>query len=166
MSEHRRLAVLIVRNDTSVAPVTPEQAKRLVVNDQSSIFRYWRENAENWFSISPPDIFGSYDVTLTPSPDSRFTTLAVAQAAAQNAGIDLSPYDGFIVILHPGKSGGNGYDGGSTGSGPGKSSIMTTSDSATIYCHEIGHLLGFEHTYGILNSGADTSPDGAWLSTW
>jgi hypothetical protein len=28
MSEHRRLAVLIVRNDTSVAPVTPEQAKR------------------------------------------------------------------------------------------------------------------------------------------
>jgi hypothetical protein len=132
----------------------------MIATDPSSVLRYWRDNAENWFTFSPLDFFGSYDVVLPPPRDSRYTALNAATAAAQNAGIDLSPYDGVIVLLHPGNSGGTGYDAGATGVGPGASCVLPTTDNRTFYCHETGHMLGFGHTFGVLTSGADWSDDG------
>ncbi|WP_256796403.1 hypothetical protein [Terrabacter sp. Ter38] len=169
MSEQRRLAVVLVRNDASAAypPVTIEQATRLMLSDQSSVFRYWDENAEGWFTFSRLDFFGSYDVTLPPpqppgqAKTSRGAILDVARAAAQNAGVDLAPYDGLIVFVHPGSAGGVGYDAGTHGAeGPGSSCILPTTGDRTFFCHEIGHALGFFHTYGLLNTGADWSGTG------
>jgi len=160
MSEQRRFAVILVRNNTSVAPLTIEQAKRMVLTDEDSILKYWRDNAENWISFSPVDFYGSYDVNLPVPPDSRYTVLNAAKAAAQNNGVDLSPYDAIVVFLHPANPGGTGYDAGATGVGPGSACVLPTTDDRTFYCHETGHVLGFDHTYGILNSGADWSDDG------
>ena len=86
--------------------------------------------------------------------------LNAATAAAQAAGVNLGAYDGFIVLLHPGHVAGVGYDAGATGIGPGSSCVLPTKDDHTFFCHETGHILGFDHTFGILNSGADWNGDG------
>jgi hypothetical protein len=164
MSEQRRIAVIVIRHDMTVAQLTLDQARSVFVNNQNSVLRYWRENAENWFQLSPIDFFGPYDVTLPAPPSARANTRDVAKAAAQSAGVNLSPYDGLIIIVHPGAAmvAGKvtGFDGGAAGQGPGADAILPSSGDLTFFCHETGHMLGFGHTYGILNAGADWSDDG------
>ena len=156
MPEQRRLAVIVVRNDMGVPLPNIADVQSLVLYSPSSIARYFRESAEDYFLLSPVDFFGPYDISLPPAPDSRYTAIDRARTAATNAGVDLGPYDGTIVFGFPG----TGYDGGATGIGPGSSAFLPATADFTFFCHEIGHVLGFDHTYGIPTTGADWSNDG------
>jgi hypothetical protein len=89
-----------------------------------------------------------------------------------NAGVNLGQYDSFVIVAFPGKAQGpnpalagnpaavpatvlRGYDAGADGVGPGHSAVLVSFESRTFFCHEFGHVLGFDHTYGLLNHGID-----------
>lgn len=164
MSEQRRIAVIVIRHDLSAPVISLDEVQRIFITNERSVFRYWRDNAENWFQFSPIDFFGPYDVTLPSPPSARANTRDVAKVAAHGAGVNLAVYDGLIVIVHPGTALVGGtltiYDCGATSTGPGSDTILPTAETHTFFCHEVGHMLGFGHTYGILNKGADWSDDG------
>lgn len=156
MSEARRVAVILVRHDAGVTPPTLDECRAVMLTGQESVARYWRENTEGWFEFPLFDFFGPYDIALPPPPDSRRTVLARARAAAQGAGVNLAAYDATVVFNCPG----TGYDAGATGIGPSSAAILGVADNHTFFSHEFGHVLGFDHSYGIPTTGADWSNDG------
>jgi hypothetical protein len=165
----------LVRHDASQAPPSVATCRDILSSGAWSVARYWTDNAESWFQFAAFDFFGWYDVQLPPPPDSRNTINQRARDAAAAAGVNLGQYDSFIVMAFPGvatipnpKFGqpnqaaqiSVGYDAGADGVGPGHTAILVASADRTFMCHELGHVLGFDHTYGILTSGADWSDDG------
>ena len=160
MPEPRRIVVLVVRHDTSTPAPNLADVRRLMLTGPHSVARYWRDNAENWFSFDAFDFFGPYDVMLPPPPASRREVRDRARAAAVAAGVNLDGYDSTVVIASPGAAGGKGYDVGATGIGPDNAAVLPSSGDFTYYCHEVGHVLGFNHSYGIPTTGGDWSDDG------
>ena len=156
MSEPRRVAVLLVRNDPSQAPPPVTTCRDILSSGAWSVARYWTDNSESWFQFAAFDFFGWYDVQLPPPPSSRNIINQKARDVASAAGVNLGAYDSFIVMAFPGA----GYDGGADGVGAGHTAILNAGADRTFMCHEVGHVLGFNHTYGILTSGADWSDDG------
>ena len=73
MAEQRRIAVLVVRDDATRPWPSMADVQQLVLYGGSSIARYFRETAEDWFQLSPLDFFGPFDVTLPPPPVVRAT---------------------------------------------------------------------------------------------
>ena len=159
MNEQRRVAVISVCHDDTPLPSIPD-CKALFLTGPDSIASYWRDNTDNWFEFPAFDFFGPYKIVLPPPPDTRATLWNQARAAAGAAGVNLAGYDGFIVVNFPGHVNDVGYDHGSNGSGPGRAAMVGARDTHTFYCHELGHVLGFDHSYGLLNSGADWTRDG------
>jgi hypothetical protein len=175
MGESRRIAVLLVRHDLSQLPPPVAVCRDLLSSGGWSVARYWTENSERWFQFAAFDYFGWYDVQLPAPPSARATVRDAARGAASAAGVDLNAYDSFIVMTFPGaalvpnpKFGAPkepaqiavGYDAGSDGIGPGHTAVLNVTDSRTVMCHELGHVLGFDHTYGIPTNAADWSNDG------
>lgn len=150
MSEQRHLAVIVVRNDTRQPRPNMADVMDLVLYSPSSVARYFRESAEDYFQFATVDFFGPYDVTL-PTGCGRDVSLSIAQTAAQNAGVNLGPYDGTVVFAFPG----TGYDGGAYGA----AAFLPATSDFTFFCHELGHVLGLDHSYGIMTTGADWSDD-------
>jgi hypothetical protein len=155
MSEPRRFAVLLVRNDTSQTPPPIDDCRKLLSSGQWSVARYWSDNSEDWFQFAGFDYFGWYDVQLPPKPG-RSVINQHARDAASAAGVNLGAYDSFIVMVFPGI----GLDAGADGIGPGHTATLNSTCTHTFMCHEVGHVLGFNHTFGIPNSGSDWSDDG------
>ncbi|MEO8725588.1 MAG: hypothetical protein ABI383_05650 [Acidobacteriaceae bacterium] len=176
MSEQRRVAVILVRHDNSPAPSLAD-CRDLFLTGDSSLARYFDDNTERWFDFAAFDFFGWYDVILAAPPDARGNLRDAAKAAASNAGVNLGQYDSFIVVASPGKAQGpnpalandpaalpamvlRGYDAGADGIGPGHSAVLVAFESRTFFCHEFAHVLGFNHTYGLLNHGIDWAGTG------
>ncbi len=156
MSEKRRILAIIATHDsTPDAPIVTD-VQAAFVSDPNSMSAYVRDNTEGWFDLSTFDVVGPYALMLPPPPDKRANTVAAAQAAAAAAGVDTGRYDGFVVVLHPGVVAGVGYDGGASGN----TVTGRSGDDLTFFCHELGHVLGFQHSYGLLNPGADWTNDG------
>jgi hypothetical protein len=147
MSEQRRLAIIVVRNDPTTPLPNLADVMDLVLFSPSSIARYFKESAEDYFQLSRVDFFGPYDVTLPAAPSSRDVGIGAARNAASDAGADLSPYDGTVVFAFPG----TGYDAGAYGS----SAFLPVTSDFSFFCHEVGHVLGLDHSYGIFTTGAD-----------
>jgi hypothetical protein len=159
MNEQRRVAVIAVCHDGS--PLTGlEDVKALFLASPDSVANFWRGNTEDWFEFTAFDFFGPYGITLPPPPDARATVIDRARSAAQQFGVDLSGYDSLVVVNRPGFVDGKGYDHGANGIGPGHACAVGSADAHSFYCHEFGHVLGFDHSYGLMNSGADWSDDG------
>lgn len=152
MSEQRRLAVIVVRNDTSTPQPNLADVMDLVLFSPSSIARYFKESAEDYFQFARLDFFGSYDVVLPMAPSSRDVGIQAARNAATGAGVDLGPYDGTVVFAFPG----TGYDAGAYGS----AAFLPATADFTFFCHEVGHVLGLDHSYGIFTTGADWIDNG------
>ncbi|HVL13224.1 MAG TPA: hypothetical protein VM529_11710 [Gemmata sp.] len=160
MAEQRRVAVILARHDASLTPPTLDECRALLLTGQDSVAGYWQQNTENWFAFAAFDFFGPVDIMLPPPPDARGTVWDRARDAATAAGANLSGYDTYVVLNFPGHVGGVGYDGGTNGIGPGHVAVLSANDNHTFFSHEFGHLLGFDHSYGIPNAGADWSDDG------
>ena len=153
MNEQRKVAVILVRHDLSQTPPTLAECQALMWSGQNSVARYWQENTEDWFQFAAFDFFGPYDIMRPPPPEDRDVLRDRAKAAASGAGVNLGGYDTLVVFDFPGRVGGVGYDHGADGIGPGHAATFGALDNHTFFCHEFGHVLGFDHTYGIPNRG-------------
>jgi hypothetical protein len=68
MSEQRRVAVILVRHDTSQAAPSLADCRDLFLTGESSLARYFNDNTESWFDFAAFDFFGWYDVVLAAPP--------------------------------------------------------------------------------------------------
>jgi hypothetical protein len=82
----------------------------------------------------------------------------------------LTGFDGFVVLILPGQlklpnpMAGQpnqpatitiGLDAGADGVGQGHICVIPSSSNHIFMCHEVGHVLGFNHSYGVWNDGID-----------
>lgn len=172
MGQARRFAVISARHDSQPA-LTLADCRQLFETSQHSIISYWRSQSAGWFIFPDVTYFGPVDIQLPPPPHARRSIFDTARAAVEAMGGNLSGFDNYVVFLSRGKETipnpngpmpptvDQGYDSGASGLGPGEIAVLVAFESNTFFCHEVGHLLGFDHTWGILNHGIDWSGTGA-----
>lgn len=151
MPAQPKFAVVLVRHSGTRTPRI-QACRTLMTDGPVSVAQYWRENSAGWFDMAA-DYYGPYRVSIPADVDrqtghtQRRSVYKIACDAAIQQGAGLSGYDAVVVLLAPG---GN-YDAGQIGNG----ALLPATADHTFYCHEIGHVLGFDHTYGIPNLAAD-----------
>jgi hypothetical protein len=161
MGEARNLAVILL-NHTDSAETTIDECHRLLETSKDSIRQFWADTAERWFEPAFA-YFGPYLTTDSlPSREmmvdgttvrrGRKQFIDFARDTARAAGANLDEFDATIVILSPGTD----YDAGAIGDG---SILLPVGSSHAFMTHEFGHLLGFGHSYGLLNLGGDQDGD-------
>jgi hypothetical protein len=159
MPESLRIAVILANHDPAETPPTLNDCRQMMLTGPDSVMRYWADNTEGWFEFPLFDFFGPFTVAIPPPPSDRRTIIGAAKNAASAGGVNLAPYGSVVVLLFPGRLGGKGYDAGATAFGGGDVEIVTW-ENHTFFAHEMGHLLGLGHSYGIPNAGSDWSDDG------
>lgn len=179
MAKNVRLGIIRARHDTTV-PVIPDQAciSMLMVGDRS-VMRYWANTTRNHLDFVDSPMFPWVDVTI--GADTGRVAQATAAVDALRAAFPdpppLAGLDGLIVLTHPGNRTmpnplagqpgqpatiTTGFDGGKTTvAGLPVAVFPVMSSNHTFMCHEVGHVLGFEHSYGLDNNGMDWEPDDA-----
>lgn len=183
MSKKVKLAILRARHDPNVPYISDQACIQMLMANQSnlSVFDYWSYNTEDYLDFLDSAMFPWVDIALTAADSSRFTQVAKAYEATKllNDNRDLEGFDGFIVLTLPGrmqipnpKAGQPNqpatinfdFDGGAGAVALNKPACalpVMTSDH-TFMCHEVGHVLGFEHTYGVWNNGVDWDRKPPW----
>ena len=77
--------------------------------------------------------------------------IEAGKASARDAGVDLGPYDTFLTVVF-----GVGLDSGAVGR---NAASVNAPDPHHFVAHELGHAMGFDHTFGIPNTGSDWNGD-------
>ena len=179
MAKNVRLGIIRARHDTTV-PVIPDQAciSMLMTGDRS-VFRYWINTTRNHLDFVDSPMFPWVDVTI--GADTGRVAQATAAVDALRAAFPdpppLAGLDGLIILTHPGNrtmpnpmAGQPGqpatvtasFDGGSaTVAGLPVAVLPVMSSNHTFMSHEVGHVLGLEHSYGLDNNGTDWNPNDA-----
>ncbi|MDY0746437.1 hypothetical protein SNE35_18135 [Paucibacter sp. R3-3] len=168
MSRQFRLAIIRARHDASVAYISDSACAQTLVFGAQSVLRYWQETSGNYFDFTGSSMMPWVDIAINPAATDRVSQAKAAMAAlrAAHPGHDpLAGFDGILVITHPGRTVVNGktvnFDGGSNPNVDGfpVSVIPVMNSDHTFMCHELGHTLGCDHTYGLLNNGTDYDPN-------
>lgn len=154
MPINKRIGIIRARHDPNV-PLIPDPAcLEMMMTGQHSVFRYWRDTASNYVDFIDSPMFPWVDFTLTNDLSrDNLTKQAIAALRARYPDPDpMKGLDGLIVLVHPGTGcdAGTGY-----GSGVPAACFPVMSVTHTFMCHEMGHVLGFEHTWGLENDGID-----------
>jgi hypothetical protein len=179
MSKKVKLAILRARHDPDSANIIDQACIEMLMTSPSrrSVLNYWSDNTDGYLDFVGSQLFGWVDISLsatdvdTNNVIPRETLAAKAIEATKAAtGSDLSGFDGFVVLVHPGQAKIRNpmagqpnqpatltipLDAGATGVGQGSSCILPSSSNHTFFCHEVGHVIGFEHSYGVWNDGID-----------
>jgi len=165
--ETKRVVVILVGHDGVIPSL--QHAIHLFRDWEHSIQTYWRDAAGGVVDLSFT-FFGPYPISvpaIARNADGacpRSLVIDRARTAAQDSGVELGGYDATVVMMHPAvHTTINGetfrYDVGSSGT----RCLLPVWEDFTYFCHEVGHTIGFDHSYGIPNTGADW--DGA-LNGW
>ena len=176
MPKNFRLGIIRARHDTSV-PVIPDPAcLAMVMTGDHALLRYWINTTRGYLDFVDSPMFPWVDVMVgADTSRGAQATAAINALRARSPGRDpLAGLDGLVVLSHPGRrTTGNplagqpgqpatittDFDGGTTGVGGFNVAVLPTLPSDhTFMCHEIGHVLGFEHTFGLDNNGTDWAP--------
>lgn len=155
MSIPFNVAAVLLRHDTAQTPPPVQDVRAYLQNGRFSLARFWRDATYGWITFPRFDVFGWYDVTLPAAPSSRGDTVETAKDCLRDDGIALNQYDRFFVLRFPGADAVNGYDSGAAGA----VAAINSFDSHHWAAHELGHVLGFEHSYGIPTAGGDQDGD-------
>lgn len=121
-----------------------------------SVLEYWNAATDGHYDWADKTLF-PWVVIDVPSacilqPNHFNCRGAVAQAAYNatvSAGHDLSAFDGFVVFSVPGRNGSMNLDAGTLGN----TVVFPAFETLSWLCHEVGHILGFAHGFGILRNG-------------
>lgn len=162
------LGVIVARNDSSADRLPMAAARRLVDGGAESLREYWRQMTYGHVDLIPT--YYEVDVTLDATDGDRSVSVAKAYAAALLAAGDrVMDHEGFLIIIHPAtfvvpnpKAGEpnepatlpTAVNGGAASAPNGVTAAISGSDgSHSFLAHELGHVLGLRHSYGLLNNG-------------
>lgn len=169
-----KLAILRARHDTSVPPISDAACIAMLMTNPArrSVLNYWEAVTDSYLQFDGSSLMPWVDVDLG-ADTSRENQVAKALAASKLLpGAVLDGFDGFVVISLPGTvtvpnpQAGTpgqpatitmGIDGGAGPVADGKPAcaLPVMTGDHTFFCHEVGHVLGFEHSYGVWNNGID-----------
>src|SRR5512132_995879 len=127
------VAVIMLRNRSLQAPPAAANVRRYLLDDRFSVARFWRDATYGWVSFPRMDFLGWFDVSL-PDGTSRSDAIEAGKASAHANGIDLSPYDTFLIIVF-----GAGLDSGAYGR---RAASVNAPDPHHFVAHEMGHAIG------------------------
>ncbi|MEU1211388.1 hypothetical protein ACFYSH_19535 [Streptomyces sp. NPDC005791] len=176
MAKSVRLGIIRVRHDTTV-PVIPEAAciATLMTGDHA-LLPFWENTTRGHLDFVDSPMFPWVDATI--GADTSRTAQARAAVDALRARFPDPPewpgLNGLIVITHPGQRTvpnplagqpgqpatiTQGFDAGATAvDGLPVAVLPVMSSDLTFMCHEVGHVLGLDHTFGLDNNGTDWDP--------
>lgn len=170
-----KVAVLRARHDRS-KPLIPDRAciEMMLTNaNRTSVLNYWEDVTDSHLDFVDSALFPWVDIDISADDVSRTTQCNRAfDATKALPGAILDGFDAFIVLSWPGQltlpnplaaqpgqpaTIVTNFDGGAGPVVQGKPAcalpVMTANH--TFMCHEVGHVLGFKHSYGVLNNGID-----------
>jgi hypothetical protein len=146
---------------------------------EHALLKYWINTSRGYLDFIDSPLFPWVEITIGADTG----RVAQAQAAidalrARFPGHDpLAGLDGLVVLSHPGTrvmanpQAGQpgqpatvtvGFDGGHAGvAGFSVAVLPAMASDHTFMSHEIGHVLGFEHSFGLDNNGTDWNPNDA-----
>jgi len=181
MAKPVRLGIIRARHDTSV-PVIPDPACiAMLMTGDHALLRFWEDTTRGYLDFEDSSMFPWVDMTV--GADTSRAAQARAAIDALKARFPNPPewphLNGLIVISHPGqrtmpnpKAGQpgqpatitQGFDGGSAGiDGLPVAVIPVMASDHTFMCHETGHVLGLDHSFGLDNNGTDWDPSDATI---
>ncbi len=175
MSKKIKFALLRARHNNMVPFISDQACISMLMNNAThhAVLEYWSYNTYGYLDFINSALFPWVDISITADDVSRETQVKKAYDAAKalpNNNVD--DFDAYFVITYPGrmtvpnpKAGKPGeqptivlnFDGGAGPVANGKPAcaIPVMTADHTFMCHEMGHVLGFEHSYGVLNNGID-----------
>jgi hypothetical protein len=181
MAKNIRLGIIRARHDASVAVIPDPACLKMVFTGDHALVKYWHETTARHLDFLDSPMFPWVDITLG-ADTSRGAQAKAAIDAVRARFPDPPPLDGLdglVVLTHPGTrtmpnpQGGQpgqpatitrGFDGGSTSvAGFPVAVLPVMASDHTFMCHEIGHVLGFEHSFGLDNNGTDWDPNDATI---
>ncbi|MFI9255447.1 hypothetical protein [Streptomyces sp. NPDC053069] len=181
MAKSVRLGIIRARHDTTV-PVIPDLACiAMLMTGDHALLRFWENTTRGHLDFVDSSMFPWVDMTM--GTDTSRDAQARAAVDALRARFPNPPewpgLNGLIVITHPGqrtmpnpRAGQPGqpatitqsFDGGTTGvDGLPVAVLPVMSSDLTFMCHEVGHVLGLDHTFGLDNNGTDWDPTDATI---
>lgn len=175
MSKKLKVGILRARHDMAL-PYIPDQAciSMIMTNaTHHAMLDYWSYNTYGYLDFLNSALFPWVDITITADDVSRQTQVKNAYDATKaipNNNVD--DFDAYFLLTYPGrmtipnpKAGQPGeprtivldFDGGAGPVANNKPAcaIPVMNADLTFMCHEMGHVLGFGHSYGVLNNGID-----------
>jgi VCBS repeat protein len=149
----------------------------MLMTGAESVLKFWAQTTDDFFDFEGSAMLPWVDVTIPASDTSRATQARLAFEALRAQHPEHDPLAGFqvaMVLTHPGRmtvpnplAGLPGqpptivtaFDGGSTTVGGLPVAVIPVmSSDHTFMCHELGHTLGFLHSFGLDNNGTDWNP--------
>lgn len=163
MTKNVRLGIIRARHNAAV-PVIPDAACiAMLMTGEHAVLKYWINTTRAHLDFIDSPMFPWVDVTLG-ADTSRGAQAKLAVEALLAKFPDPNPLaglDGLIVLVHPGAA---GFGAGATGVAGLPVAVLSAGFSNhTFMCHETGHVLGFEHTFGLDNNGTDWDPTDATI---
>jgi hypothetical protein len=140
----------------------------MIMTGRQSVLTYWSETTHEFFDFLGSALMPWVDSTPATSDRQDQVEAAIKALRDANPGFDpLAGFDGVLLLSHPGGAMVDGtfkgWDAGSGGLEDGRPySVISTHVSKGVFiCHELGHTLGFDHTFGVDNNGGDWTPGDA-----
>jgi hypothetical protein len=137
------------------------------------VLQYWNQVSLGYLTFTGSRMFPWVDIEIDASDReerSRGTLYRRAKEATEAAGHDLDEFDAFFVLAHPRRTVVNyvaipslglggptevRLDAGATTDGDRGVAVLNPESDLTAMCHELGHAIGWNHTFGLWNHGSD-----------
>ncbi len=176
MTKTFRLGILRGRHDTTQPTIADNICSDLLIqnsNDQA-VFQFWKQNTHDYLDIQA-QLLPWVDFTMSATLAANRKQLAQTIFDATKLLTTVTGFDGFAILVFPGQivvPAQPGQPATTININPGTERIendtlrasvlsVATSDH-TFMTHEVGHVLGFVHTYGLLNNGSDWDQQPPW----
>lgn len=174
MAKKVRLAILRARH-VPTASISEAACIEMLMTSTTrrSVLNYWTDNTDGYLDFVGSEMFPWVNISLTAADVNSFNVIHrrtqaqraySAAKAAFNDNNELVGFDGFVVIILPGElkipnpmAGQPNQpatiaivlDGGATNVLGKFAAVIPVGADHTFMCHEVGHVLGFNHSYGI-----------------